>query len=178
VILPFGLQREVDAHFKAYISKKPTSRGLFPPNSLSRSNGGRSMDTDERIYERPELSVQNSVAMERILSRKSLQLRNQQEKWQVNLPWSVSQIYLLQQLPFLSVKLFCIITYHDFLYIQVKQWCTSVYYDILVPCALVLFFNVLGFCDEALVIFQVNFGGGSSTFWERWHYVSGSTWTF
>lgn len=82
VILPFGLQREVDAHFKAYISKKPTSRGLFPPNSLSRSNGGRSMDTDERIYERPELSVQNSVAMERILSRKSLQLRNQQEKWQ------------------------------------------------------------------------------------------------
>ncbi|KAJ6874992.1 DExH-box ATP-dependent RNA helicase DExH3-like [Populus alba x Populus x berolinensis] len=82
VILPFGLQREVDAHFKAYISKKPTSRGFFPPNSLSRSNSGGSMDTDERIYERPELSVQNSVAMERILSRKSLQLRNQQEKWQ------------------------------------------------------------------------------------------------
>jgi len=86
VILPFGLQREVDAHFKAYISKKPTSRGFFPPNSLSRSNSGGSMDTDEGIYERPELSVQNSVAMERILSRKSLQLRNQQEKWQVNLP--------------------------------------------------------------------------------------------
>lgn len=82
VILPFGLQREVDAHFKAYISKKPTSRGFFPPNSLSRSNSGGSMDTNERIYERPELSVQNSVAMERILSRKSLQLRNQQEKWQ------------------------------------------------------------------------------------------------
>lgn len=82
VILPFGLQREVDAHFKAYISKKPMSRGFFPPNSLSRSNSGGSMDTNERIYERPELSVQNSVAMERILSRKSLQLRNQQEKWQ------------------------------------------------------------------------------------------------
>ncbi|KAB5524458.1 hypothetical protein DKX38_022207 [Salix brachista] len=82
VILPFGLQREVDAHLKSYVSKKPTSRGFFPPNSLSRSNNGGSMETGERIYARPELSVQNSVSMERILSRKSLQLRNQQEEWQ------------------------------------------------------------------------------------------------
>ncbi|KAJ6677010.1 DEXH-BOX ATP-DEPENDENT RNA HELICASE DEXH5 MITOCHONDRIAL [Salix viminalis] len=82
VILPFGLQREVDAHLKSYVSKKPTSRGFFPPNSLSRSNNGGSMETGERIYPRPELSVQNSVSMERILSRKSLQLRNQQEEWQ------------------------------------------------------------------------------------------------
>ncbi|KAG5229826.1 ATP-dependent RNA helicase [Salix suchowensis] len=62
--------------------QKPTSRGFFPPNSLSRSNNGGSMETGERIYARPELSVQNSVSMERILSRKSLQLRNQQEEWQ------------------------------------------------------------------------------------------------
>ncbi|KAJ6340361.1 hypothetical protein OIU77_008173 [Salix suchowensis] len=64
------------------IRSSPRAEDFFPPNSLSRSNNGGSMETGERIYARPELSVQNSVSMERILSRKSLQLRNQQEEWQ------------------------------------------------------------------------------------------------
>ncbi|KAJ6373938.1 hypothetical protein OIU78_029601 [Salix suchowensis] len=34
VILPFGLQREVDAHLKSYVSKKPTSRGFFSSQLL------------------------------------------------------------------------------------------------------------------------------------------------
>ncbi|KAJ6759838.1 DEXH-BOX ATP-DEPENDENT RNA HELICASE DEXH5 MITOCHONDRIAL [Salix purpurea] len=62
VILPFGLQREVDAHLKSYVSKNPTSRGFFPPNSLSRSNNGGSMETGERIYPRPELSPREMEA--------------------------------------------------------------------------------------------------------------------
>ncbi|CAK7349655.1 unnamed protein product [Dovyalis caffra] len=82
VTLPFGLQKEVDAHLKAYVSKKPMSRGFFSPDSLSRSSSGGSMNTDEGIYEQPESLVQNSPAMERILHRKSLELRNQQKEWQ------------------------------------------------------------------------------------------------
>lgn len=83
VILPFGLQREVDSHLKAYLAKKSMIRGDLSTNSLSRSSSGVSIETDGGLYEQPEPLVQNNVFMERILWRKSLQLRNQQQEWLV-----------------------------------------------------------------------------------------------
>ncbi|KAF5730335.1 DEA(D/H)-box RNA helicase family protein isoform 1 [Tripterygium wilfordii] len=78
VILPFGIQMEVDAHLQAYLSRKSMDGARFSDNTLSRSNteGGITID------EKQEPVMQNSVIMERILRRKSLQLRNKQQDWQ------------------------------------------------------------------------------------------------
>ncbi|KAF5734543.1 hypothetical protein HS088_TW15G00035 [Tripterygium wilfordii] len=82
VTLPFGLQMEVDAHLQAYLSLKSMDRARFSDNTFSRSNTDGSITTDDGLYERQEPVMQNSVIMERILRRKSLQLRNKQQDWQ------------------------------------------------------------------------------------------------
>ncbi|XP_050232144.1 DExH-box ATP-dependent RNA helicase DExH3 [Mercurialis annua] len=82
VILPFGLQREVDYHLNAYVSKKSMNSGGLSANVLSRSSGKKSMFTTDGLYGQPESSTQNNVVMEKILRRKSLQLRAQQLEWQ------------------------------------------------------------------------------------------------
>ncbi|KAB2609480.1 ATP-dependent RNA helicase DHX36-like [Pyrus ussuriensis x Pyrus communis] len=83
VVLPFGLHREVDAHLKAYLSQKPMSQGNVSDLSLSRSNSSRSITNDGGHYEQQEPLIQNTDAMEKILQRKSLQLRNRQRHWQI-----------------------------------------------------------------------------------------------
>jgi ATP-dependent RNA helicase DHX36 len=83
VILPLGLQREVDAHLRAYVSQKPMNRGNLSDNSLSRSDGVGSVSNP--FYEQQEPLIQNSVAMEKILRRRSLPLRDKQQEWQVYL---------------------------------------------------------------------------------------------
>lgn len=80
VILPLGLQREVDAHLRAYVSQKPMNRGNLSDNSLSRSDGVGSVSNP--FYEQQEPLIQNSVAMEKILRRRSLPLRDKQQEWQ------------------------------------------------------------------------------------------------
>ncbi|KAK9996531.1 hypothetical protein SO802_021217 [Lithocarpus litseifolius] len=76
VILPLGLQREVDARLRLFLSQKPMSKGSFSDNSLSRSG------SDDGFYEQQEPLIKNSVVMERILQRRSLQLRDKQQDWQ------------------------------------------------------------------------------------------------
>jgi hypothetical protein len=83
VILPLGLQREVDAHLRAYLSQKSMRTGSFSDNSFSRSSSAGSVVTDEGLYEQQEPLKQNTVAMDRILRQRSLQLRNKQQDWQV-----------------------------------------------------------------------------------------------
>ena len=80
VILPFGLQRDVDLHLKAYLSHKSMSSGSFPDKPLPRSSIGGRIAADEAPIEHQEPSTQNSVVMERILWRRSLQLRNKQQE--------------------------------------------------------------------------------------------------
>lgn len=80
MILPFGLQKDVDSLLKSHLSLKLKSRG---DSSLSRSSSDLSTVTDEGLYERQEPLAQNSVVMEKILRRKSLQLRSQQQDWKV-----------------------------------------------------------------------------------------------
>lgn len=78
VILPFGLQKEVDARLKNYLSQKSVSKGN---TALSRSSSGASNASNEGLYEQQKPLTQ-SVVMEKIHQRKSLQLRNQQQDWQ------------------------------------------------------------------------------------------------
>ncbi|KAB1223779.1 putative ATP-dependent RNA helicase DHX57 [Morella rubra] len=82
VILPLGLQREVDAHLKAHLSQKSMHSGSFSDNSLRSSSSFGSVATDVGLHEQREPLIQNSVAMEKILRRKSLQLQTKQQDWQ------------------------------------------------------------------------------------------------
>lgn len=83
VNLPFGVHREVDTHLRAHLSQKATNRlGPFD-DSLHRSSDGRNFPTNEGVYEQLQPMTHNSIVKEKILQRRSLQLRNQQEDWQV-----------------------------------------------------------------------------------------------
>lgn len=82
VILPYGLQSKVDYHLRAHLSKKSTSKESLSDNSLSRSSSSSSIAADEGFYEHQEPSIRNSVAMEKILQRRSLNLRYKQQEWQ------------------------------------------------------------------------------------------------
>ncbi|RVX18031.1 DExH-box ATP-dependent RNA helicase DExH3 [Vitis vinifera] len=93
VVLPFGLQREVHAHLKEYLSQKSMSRESFSDKTLSRSIGNSSV-TEEGFYEQQEPLTQTSVVMERILKRKSLRIRNQQQDWQVFLILKILSTFL------------------------------------------------------------------------------------
>ncbi|MED6175831.1 hypothetical protein PIB30_082018, partial [Stylosanthes scabra] len=82
VILPFGVHREVDTHLRAHLSQKPTKKlGSFD-DSLHRSSDAGSIHSSDRIYEKPVSMIHNSVVKEKILRRRSLELRNKQEDWQ------------------------------------------------------------------------------------------------
>ncbi|OVA04864.1 Helicase [Macleaya cordata] len=76
VIIPAGLQRRVDALLKGYLSQRP------PVISFSRSSSSNNITSDEGLVEQQEIQSPTSVVMEKILRRRSLQLRDQQKSWQ------------------------------------------------------------------------------------------------
>ncbi|GMQ11438.1 hypothetical protein CsSME_00054076 [Camellia sinensis var. sinensis] len=82
VVLPLGLQREVDSHLRGYISSKSVNKENFSDNAFSRSSSSSSLVSDEGVHEQEEPVIRNSIAAEKILQRKSLQLRNRQQHWQ------------------------------------------------------------------------------------------------
>ncbi|XP_043700742.1 DExH-box ATP-dependent RNA helicase DExH3-like isoform X2 [Telopea speciosissima] len=57
-------------------------RETFPNAAFPRSSSSGSIATDEGYFEQPEPQMPTSVVMEKILRRRSLQLRNQQQAWQ------------------------------------------------------------------------------------------------
>ena len=83
VVLPFGLQREVHAHLERYISRKSVNKEYFLDTTLSRSSSFCSIDTGGGVHEQKETLIKRSIAAEKILRPKSLQLRNKQQDWQV-----------------------------------------------------------------------------------------------
>lgn len=80
VLLP-SLQKRVDACLLNYISGKHKSMGVF-----SRSSSNASIATDESLFEQPEPLPHSQAVMEKILWRRSLQMRDEQQTWQVQLP--------------------------------------------------------------------------------------------
>ncbi|CAH8254939.1 unnamed protein product [Arabidopsis lyrata] len=93
VVLPFGLQSEVDTHLHAFLDQKKT---LLPEMSRPNSNG--SLATDYGNYEKPETVMQNSLARERILRPRSLQLRSKQQQW-VDSPEGQKMVEFRKTLP-------------------------------------------------------------------------------
>ncbi|XP_038879207.1 DExH-box ATP-dependent RNA helicase DExH3 [Benincasa hispida] len=83
VVLPFGVQREVEGHLRLYQSShKSVSRGCFSNSYLPKDGVAENYANNNGPFEHQEPLTTQSVVMEKILRRKSLQLRNQQQDWQ------------------------------------------------------------------------------------------------
>ncbi|XXG83840.1 hypothetical protein AAC387_Pa10g1498 [Persea americana] len=83
VIIPTTLQRRVDSFLGEHFSRKPISKGSvlgLPPFPRSSSNDSNA--TDEGLFEQPEPFVGASSVLEKLLKRKSMQLRDRQHDWQ------------------------------------------------------------------------------------------------
>ncbi|GFS32783.1 DEA(D/H)-box RNA helicase family protein [Actinidia rufa] len=82
VILSLGLHRRVDCYLGDYLSQKSGSTESFQDNVFSRSNSSCSIATDDGLFEQPEPLPQSKAAMEKIVWRRSVQMRSQQQAWQ------------------------------------------------------------------------------------------------
>lgn len=89
MVLPFGLQSEVDAHLHAFLDQKKT---LIP--EMPGTNSNERLATDYGNYEKPETVMQNSLARERILRPRSLQLRSKQQQWVVGFSEAVAFFHI------------------------------------------------------------------------------------
>lgn len=83
MILPLGLQKRVDSYLGDYLSQKSRNMDSFQDNGFSRSNSSCSVATDEGLFEQPEPLPQSKAAMEKVIWRRSMQMRSQQQAWQV-----------------------------------------------------------------------------------------------
>lgn len=75
----------MDIHLKEYLSQKTKSAECFR-DVFSRSSSNGSIATDEGLFEQPEPLPHSKAAMENIIWRRSIQLRSEQQAWQVKLP--------------------------------------------------------------------------------------------
>ncbi|KAF3431950.1 hypothetical protein FNV43_RR26686 [Rhamnella rubrinervis] len=82
VTLPLGLLRRVEAYLGEYLPQKSSTKESFSDVSLSRSSSNCSIATDEGLFEVPEPLSSSKVVTGKILWRRSLQLRDQQQAWQ------------------------------------------------------------------------------------------------
>ncbi|OMP10349.1 hypothetical protein COLO4_04583 [Corchorus olitorius] len=84
VNLNFSLLKRVDAYLGEYLSQKSRTKESYSDNCFSRSSSNSSIVTDEGLFEQPEQLASSTAVMEKILWRRSLQLRDQQRAWQVD----------------------------------------------------------------------------------------------
>ncbi|XP_058091802.1 DExH-box ATP-dependent RNA helicase DExH3-like [Magnolia sinica] len=82
VSLPASLHRGVDDLLREHLARKPSDKGSFPGITFSGSGSNGRNATSGGLFEQQEPQKPVSVVMERILRRKSLQLRDQQQNWQ------------------------------------------------------------------------------------------------
>lgn len=82
VTLSLGLLRRVEAYLGEFLSQKSRAKEAFPDVSFSRSSSSGSIGTDEGLFEQPEPLASNNAGMEKLLWRRSLQLRDKQQAWQ------------------------------------------------------------------------------------------------
>ncbi|WVZ22928.1 hypothetical protein V8G54_001472 [Vigna mungo] len=83
VVLPFDVHKEVDARLHAHLSQKATgSKWSYLNDSLHKSSDSVYFPANKGMHEQPEPLTHNSVLKEKILQRRSLQLRHRQQDWQ------------------------------------------------------------------------------------------------
>ncbi|TXG57279.1 hypothetical protein EZV62_018592 [Acer yangbiense] len=85
VTLPPGLLRQVDSYLGDYHSQKLRIKRSFPDSSFSRITSDSSLATEEGLFDQPEPLASSKSVMEKILRRRSLQMRDQLQTWQVHL---------------------------------------------------------------------------------------------
>lgn len=81
-MLSYGLQSRVGDLLEAHLSKKSINKEDLAYNASSRGSIGNNSPNDKELYEN-EKPFARSVVAERILRRRSLEIRNKQEDWQV-----------------------------------------------------------------------------------------------
>lgn len=84
VNLPLGLLQRVDAYLGDYLYQRSRINSNFP-DTFSRSSSS-SLSTDDGLFEQPEPLASSKAVTEKILWRRSMQLCDQQQAWQVILP--------------------------------------------------------------------------------------------
>lgn len=74
---------DVDARLRSYLARKSGGKGssMLATKVVSVDDGN--VCADEAFYVRQEPVTPNSVVLEKVRRRKSLQLRNKQMDWQV-----------------------------------------------------------------------------------------------
>ncbi|GJX48291.1 DExH-box ATP-dependent RNA helicase DExH5, mitochondrial isoform X1 [Tanacetum coccineum] len=82
VSLPPGLQRRVDAHLREFHSHKAKFMNRSHNSLFSKTSSNGNNAEDESLFELPVLPPQSQLALEKVLSRRSLQLQNEQQAWQ------------------------------------------------------------------------------------------------
>ncbi|KAK1553100.1 hypothetical protein Q3G72_028861 [Acer saccharum] len=84
VTLPLGLLRQVDSYLGDYRSQKLRIKRSFPDSSFSRITSDSSLATEEGLFDQPEPLASSKSVMEKILRRRSLQMRDQLQTWQAS----------------------------------------------------------------------------------------------
>lgn len=84
--MPIAMLRRVGAYFEEYLIQKSRVNKSFPDLSFARSSSNGSLGTDEGLFEQSEPLASSTAVAEKILSRISLQMHNQQQAWQVAFP--------------------------------------------------------------------------------------------
>ncbi|XP_054809447.1 DExH-box ATP-dependent RNA helicase DExH5, mitochondrial isoform X2 [Prosopis cineraria] len=82
VSVPLNVLKRVDAYLKQYLSKKSGMKESFSDLSSVRSRSSGNFGTDEGLFEQPDLQASSRAVVEKILRRRSLQMRDQQTNWQ------------------------------------------------------------------------------------------------
>ncbi|KAK2635298.1 hypothetical protein Ddye_030090 [Dipteronia dyeriana] len=84
VTLPLGLLRQVDSFLGDYRSQKLRIKRIFPDSSFSRITSDSSLATEEGLFDQLEPLASSKSVMEKILRRRSLQMRDQLQTWQAS----------------------------------------------------------------------------------------------
>ncbi|KAM1608410.1 hypothetical protein EV1_020382 [Malus domestica] len=98
VTLPLGLLRRVESYLGEFLSQKSRTKESFQDLSFSRSNSSGSIATDEGLFEQPESFASSKGVMEKLLWRRSMQLRDKQQAWQES-PEGRKMLELRRSLP-------------------------------------------------------------------------------
>ncbi|PKI60015.1 hypothetical protein CRG98_019603, partial [Punica granatum] len=81
VLLPVGLQREVNLRVRLHLSERSIAGGSLLNKFAGLSLGG-DINAEGGLNERKEPPIRNSIILEKIHHRRSLQLREKQQEWQ------------------------------------------------------------------------------------------------
>ncbi|KAG5074857.1 hypothetical protein JHK84_056088 [Glycine max] len=86
VSLSITMYTQVNVYFEEYLGQKSRMNKSFSDLSSARSSSNGSIGTDEGLFELPEPLASSNAYMEKILRQRSLQMRDQQQAWQVTFP--------------------------------------------------------------------------------------------